>query len=241
MQTGLSIVASRYSVYKEVYAERHRTREEQRIGKEFIRDVDTIIEKIADELTEEEFDKIMQLREEIMGKYHRNEVKINHTVMEIICAKYLIKLGFDVSLEHSLNSISTDIYAQKGMGSLIVEVETGFVPPDHALDPMTYLKARVTSKITRYSSYANKFVLASPPHYIMQVPPSLTKPPRFRTEEEVAHMKMLCDLYYKSPPVSFEEIRNARIHSIYVVDVDNGALREWDVNEYMGKAALWTL
>ena len=183
----------------------------------------------------------MQLREEIMGKYHRNEVKIKHTVMEIICAKYLIKLGFDVSLEHSLNSVSTDIYAQKGMGSLIVEVETGFVPPDHALDPMTYLKARVTSKITRYSSYANKFVLASPPHYIMQVPPSLTKPPRFRTEEEVAHMKMLCDLYYKSPPVSFEEIRNARIHSIYVVDVDNGTLREWDVNEYMGKAALWTL
>ena len=183
----------------------------------------------------------MQLREELMGKYHRNEVKINHTVMEIICAKYLIQLGFNVSLEHSLNSVSTDIYAQKGMGSLIVEVETGFVPPDHALDPMTYLKARVTSKITRYSSYANKFVLASPPHYIMQVPPSLTKPPRFRTEEEVAHMKELCDLYYKSPPVTVEEIRNARIHSIYVVDVDNGVLREWDVNEYMGKAALWTL
>jgi hypothetical protein len=203
--------------------------------------VDALIEKISGELSEEEFRKIIQLREDLTRKYQRNEVKINHTVMELICAKHLIHMGFDVSLEHSLNSISTDIYAQKGMGSLIVEVETGFVPPDHALDPMTYLRARVTSKITRYSSYANKFVLASPPHYIMQVPPSLTKPPRFRTEEEVSHMKELCDLYYRSPPVSLEEIRNARIHSIYVVDVDNGTLKEWDVNDYMGKTALWSI
>jgi hypothetical protein len=176
-----------------------------------------------------------------MGKYSRNEVKINHTVMELICAKYLIKMGFDVSLEHSLNGISTDIYAQKGLGSLIVEVETGFVPPDHALDPMLYLRARVASKITRYSAFANKFVLASPPHYIMQVPPSLTKPPRFRTEDEVNSVKKLCDLYYSNPPVSLEEIRNARLHSIYVVDVDEGTLHEWEVNEYMGKAALWSL
>jgi len=203
--------------------------------------VDTIIDRITGGLNEEELNKMMLLRGELMEKHRRNEVKINHTVMELLCAKHLIQMGFDVSLEHSLNGISTDIYAQKGMGSLIVEVETGFVPPDHALDPMTYLRARVTSKITRYSSFANKFVLASPPHYIMQVPPSLAKPPRFRTEEEVAHMKTLCDLYYSNPPVSLEEIRNARIHSIYVVDVDNGALREWDVNEYMGKAALWAL
>jgi len=166
-------------------------------------------------------------------------VKINHSVMELICAKYLIKNGFEVDIEHELNNISTDIYAKKGYGSLIVEVETGFVPPEHALDPLTYLKARVTSKITRYSSYANKFILATTPYYIMQIPSSLVKPPRYRTAEEVEYMKNLCDMYYSNPPVTLEEIRNARLHSIFVVDVDNVLIHEWEINEYMGKASLW--
>ena len=75
----------------------------------------------------------------------------------------------------------------------------------------------------------------------MQIPPSLVKPPRFRTEEEINYIKTICDQYYSNPPVSLEEIRNARLHSIYVVDVDNTAIREWEVNEYMGKAALWNV
>jgi hypothetical protein len=176
-----------------------------------------------------------------VDKNQKRQVKINHSVMEIICAKYLVQNGFEVDIEHELNTLSTDIYAKKGYGSLIVEVETGFVPPDHALDPMMYLKARVASKITRYSAYANKFILATTPYYIMQVPSSLIKPPRFRTPEEVDYLKGLCDMYYSNPPVSLEEIRNARLHSIYVVDVDDTSIREWEVNEYMGKAALWAV
>jgi hypothetical protein len=113
------------------------------------------------------------------------------------------------------------------------------VPPDHALDPITYLNARIASKITRYSAFANKFVLASTPYYIMQIPSSLTKPPRFRTDEEITYMKSLCDLYYSNPPVSIEEIRNSRLHSIYIVDVDNVGVTELEVNEYIGRTALW--
>jgi len=194
---------------------------------------------MKDELDDEEYDKMLRLREDLVEMNSRNVVKINHSTLELVAAKYLVQDGFDVEIECNLNGISTDLYAQKGYGSLIVEVETGFVPPDHALDPMNYLTARVSSKITRYSSFANKFVLASPPHYIMQIPGSLTKPPRFRTEEEVAHIKKLCDMYYTNPPVTLEEIRNARIHSIYVVDVEKVHVKEWDIHEYMGKAALW--
>ncbi len=193
------------------------------------------------EVDSEEYERLMELRgllEELNG---RNKVKINHSVMELICAKHLIRDGFSVRLEHTLDGISTDIYAVKGYGSLIVEVETGFVPPEHALDPMNYLRARVASKITRYSGYANKFCLATPPHYIMQIPPALTKPPRFRTKEEIGSIKGLCDIYYSNPPVSVEEIRNARLHAIYVIDVDNVSVKEWEVNEYMGKAALWSV
>ncbi len=187
------------------------------------------------------YDKMLALKDNLLDLSSRNLVKINHSVMELVTAKYLIENGFDVKLEHELNGVFCDVYAMKGYGSVIVEVETGFVPPENAVDPTTYLKARIASKITRYSGFANKFILATPPYYIMQIPPALTKPPRFRTDEEIASIKGLCDLYYTSPPVSVDDIRNARLHSIYAIDVDNVSIREWEVNEYLGKAALWTI
>jgi hypothetical protein len=206
---------------------------------EFINDIDVAVQKLTHQLDEEELEKIHKLRNDLIEMHQRNIVKINHSVMEMIISKYLIKNGFDVNLEYFLNGLSCDIYAKKGYGSLIVEVETGFVPPDHALDPITYLKSRITSKITRYSAFANKFVLASTPYYIMQIPSSLTKPPRFRTDEEIVYMKSLCDLYYSNPPVSIEEIRNSRLHSIFIVDVDNVEVTEIELNEYVGRTALW--
>jgi hypothetical protein len=214
---------------------------EFRIANKFIEDIDYVVKKIEDELSQEEYGKILKLRESLLQLYRERRVKINHSVMELICAKFLVQTGFNVELEHELNGISTDIYAKKGFGSLIVEVETGFVPPTHALDPVNYLRARITSKITRYSAFANKFILATTPYYIMQIPSSLVKPPRFRTKEEINYIKTLCDQYYSNPPVSLEEIRNARLHSIYVVDVDNASIREWEVNEYMGKVGLWNV
>jgi hypothetical protein len=206
---------------------------------QFMRDIDTVVSKILGKMDESYHSQIRVLRDELERMHRQNRVKINHSVIELVCAAHLIEAGFGVQLETAVNGISTDIYAEKGLGSLMIEAETGFVPPENALDPLVYLKARAASKIIRYSGYANKFVLASPTYYVLQIPPSLTKPPRFRTEEEIAAIKKLCDLYYSNPPVSVEEIRNARLHAIYVVDVDNVSVREWEVNEYMGKASLW--
>ena len=208
---------------------------------EFESDVDGSIGKMRAELTSDEHDKLLRLRDRLPELHGMNLVKINHSIMELVCAKHLIKSGFEIELEHTLNGVSCDIYAVKGYGTLIVEVETGFVSPKYALDPRNYLKARIASKVTRYSGYANKFCLGTPPHYVMQIPPPLTKPPRFRTPEEVAAMKGLCDLYYTNPPVTVEEVRNARLHSIYSLDVDTVSVKELDVSEYMGKAALWSI
>ena len=207
----------------------------------FENDVDTVMEKMRGELNQEEYAKLLLLRDRLFQLNSRNLVKINHSIMELICAKHLTQGGFEVELERTLNGVSCDIYAVKGYGSLIVEVETGFVPPEHALDPQSYLRARIASKITRYSSYANKFCLGTPPHYIIQIPATLTRPPRFRTQEEIADIKRLCDLYYSSPPVTLEEIRNARLHSIYAIDVDTVSIRELDVNEYLEKTSFWSL
>ena len=205
-----------------------------------MRDIDSTVVKIREKTEPRHMPKIMVLRNELERMHQENRVKINHSVMELITAKHLIENGFEAKLEAGIDGVSADVYAEKGLGTLIVEVETGFVPPENALDPLIYLRARIASKIVRYSGYANKFVLATPPYYVLQIPAALTKPPRFRTDEEIASIKSLCDLYYSNPYVTLEEIRNARIHAIYVVDVDSVSVREWEVNEYMGKASLWS-
>jgi hypothetical protein len=206
----------------------------------FMQDIDSLIAKIRGKINIENLQKIKILRNQVELMHRDNLVKINHSIMELVIAKHLIETGFDTKLESKVNGISADIYAEKGLGAIIVEVETGFVPPENVLDPLQYLRARIASKIVRYSNFANKFVLATPPYHILQIPACLTKPPRFRTNEEIETIKLLCDLYYNKPQVSVEEIRNARLHAVYVVDVEKVVVREWEVNEYMGKASLWS-
>jgi len=181
--------------------------------------------------------KLVALKERLLQLQKENVVKINHSVMELVCAKYLIQKGYDVQLEYVLNDILTcDLFSTKGYGNLIVEIETGFIPPDHALDPLTYLSARLASKIIRYSSFAGKFALGVPPHYVLHFPRALSSPPRRRTVEDIAFIKRLCDSYYQNPPVTEEEIRNARIQEIYVIDVDRAKVLEIDPEAYMKRA-----
>ena len=122
------------------------------------------------------------------------------------------------------------------MGNLIVEVETGFIPPENALAPLTYTSARLASKIIRYSSFAGKFALGVPPHYILPFPRALAKPPRNRADWEIMQIKKLCDAYYQKPPVTLEEIRNARIQEIYIIDVDHAKVQEIDPEAYLKRA-----
>ncbi len=194
------------------------------------------LESLSKKLTEREDElvskEIRRLKGQLLSLHKENLVKISHSVMELVCAKYLIQAGYTVNLERVLDGLSCDIYARKGFGSLIVEVETGFVPPEHALDPSTYIRARIASKVTRYSSYAEKFGLAVPSHYAMPIHPALTRPPRDRSSDEVREVKALCDLYYSNPPVSLEEIRHARIHTVYILDVDNATVRETEPGTY---------
>ena len=193
--------------------------------------------KNVDEKTRE---KLISLKDRLVRLRDERVVKINHSVMELVCAKHLILKGYEVDLERSINGgLICDLYGVKGYGTLIVEVETGFVPPEHALDPSLYNKARITSKITRYSNQANKFGLGVPPYYIIQVPPALAKPPKSRTPEELKEIKSLCDLYYRNPPVSLDEIRNAHLHAIYIIDVDKGRIQEMDPNTYTENTLDW--
>lgn len=173
------------------------------------------------------------VKSRLIELYKRNVVKINHSAMELVCARHLIRYDYAVDVERQLNDILIcDLYATKGDGEAIVEIETGFIPPEHALDPLSYYSARVASKIARYSKFANQFVLATPPVSVLPIPKLFRRPPRDRGRDEIMRVKELCDRYYRNPPVSFNEILNSHLHMIYIINVDQGKVTEMDIDSY---------
>jgi hypothetical protein len=197
----------------------------------------TDVTNLADKMTTGEPAEIMKrmdfVKFRLIELYKRNIVKINHSAMELVCARHLIRYGYAVDVERQLNDILIcDLYATKGDGEAIVEIETGFIPPEHALDPLSYYSARVASKIARYSKFANQFVLATPPVSVLPIPRIFRRPPRDRAREDIIQVKDLCDSFYRNPPVSFSEILNSHLHMVYIINVDQGKVTEMDVDSY---------
>jgi hypothetical protein len=207
----------------------------------FNRDLEILLTRLNTDTDKEARKKLNFLRDKLINLHEENIVKINHSVMELVCAKHLILKGYEVDIERSVDGLICDLYGVKGLGSHIVEVETGFIPPRHALNPANYRKSRIASKIIRYGNHSDKFALGVPPYYLLQIPDILVRPPRDRTSEDLKYLKTLCDLYYKNPPVSLEEIRNARIHLIYIIDVDGITTREVDPATYLKKRDIFSL
>lgn len=199
----------------------------------FTADVTDLAAKMTVGESEEIIMRMDFVKTRLIDLYKRNIVKINHSAMELVCARHLIRYDYAVDVERQLNDILIcDLYATKGDGEAIVEIETGFIPPEHALDPLSYYSARVASKIARYSKFANQFVLATPPVSVLPIPQIFRRPPRDRGRDEINRVKDLCDRYYRNPPVSFNEILNSHLHMIYIINVDQGKVTEMDIDSY---------
>ena len=202
----------------------------------FVADVTSLSDKLSAGEPEEIISRIDFVRNRLIELYKRNLVKINHSVIELVCAKHLIRYGYSVDVEKQLTEILVcDVHAEKGEGIAIVEIETGFIPPEHALDPLGYYAARIASKIARYSKYSNQFVLATTPVSVLPIPPLFRRPPRDRRSSEVREIKKLCDKYYMNPPVTEDELLNARVHMIYIINTDAGKVTEMDVDSYLDR------
>ena len=46
-------------------------------------------------------------------------------------------------------------------------------------------------------------------------------------------LKNLCDRFYKNPKIKFDDIQNAHIHSIYLINTDKGFAKELDPEAYL--------
>ena len=200
----------------------------------FTDDIYAIAQRLSERQTDEAKSKINYVRERLIELYTQNLVKINHSVLEITCASNLISQGYSVDVEKPLSdNLVCDVFATKGDGTFIMEIETGFTPPDHALDTIDYYVARIASKIARYSKYCSKFALATPVVGILPIPKLFLKPPSERSEEEIKKIKTLCDRFYKSPPIDSDDILNARLHSIYLINIDKGFAKQLDPCSYL--------
>jgi len=202
--------------------------------KKFSNDIFEMSEKLSKNLKENDVPKLNFVGQQLIGMYKKNLVKINHSILELICASNLISKGFAVEVEKDISDILVcDIFAKKGGGNNIIEIETGFTPPEHAMDTIDYFSARIMSKIARYSQHCSKFSLATPVVGLLPISKIFLLPPNARKKEDVQKIKDLCDRYYKNPPIDYDDILNAHLHSIYLINIDKGFAKELDPQGYV--------
>ncbi|HUT07158.1 MAG TPA: hypothetical protein VMW74_10805 [Nitrosopumilaceae archaeon] len=200
----------------------------------FRNDVYEVTDRLANNLSYEDLPKLNNVCQQLIEMYKKNLVKINHSVLELVCAANLIANGYLVEVEKQISDILVcDLFAKKGDGDTIIEIETGFTPPDHAMDTVDYSTARIMSKIARYSKFCSKFSLATPVMGIIPIPKIFLIPPNSRKKEDVKKVQNLCDRYYKNPSINYDDILNARLHSIYLINVDKDFAKPLDPQGYV--------
>ncbi len=182
--------------------------------------------------------KVFELAEILVSLHRSNLVKVNHSALELVCARSLVKDGYDVKVEHKLDkTLVCDVLGTGNDEKLIVEIETGFVPPEHALEPSAYVQARVSSKIARYSRFAGRFALGTTPSYVLDLPEFFVIPPGSRKVEEGMKVKALTDRFYSKPPIALEDFMVGRLDSIFIVDVDSASCERMTPRSYFEAAS----
>lgn len=196
-------------------------------------DVYTITNRLSSQLQKDDVPKLNYVRQRLIELYEQNLVKINHSVLELICAANLVSKGYSVDVEKQLtDSLVCDVYAKKDNQISIIEIETGFTPPEHALDTIDYYVSRVVSKIARYSKFCEEFSLATPVIGILPIHRTFLNPPVLRSESEIKKIKIICDRFYKNPPIEYDDILNAKLNFVYLINIDKGFAKQLDPISY---------
>jgi hypothetical protein len=119
-----------------------------------------------------------------------------HAMLQFLVALDLHRRGFDVSVEEPVDGgFKADVYAEGPTGRVIVEIETGYVPPDRMYELEGFLEAKVAFKAVAYSFYTDLFVVATPSHMSLSIPEELLKPIESRSVEDVIAIRELALRY----------------------------------------------
>jgi len=203
-------------------------------------------------------DKLMPIRDRLVELNKKRLVKINHSILQVICATHLIEQGYSVQIEHPLlgGQLSADLFATRkkdpdieeniesiliserlglsdNVEALVVEVETGFVPPKAASYPGKYQTARVAAKIARYCRYSHKFGMATPNYHVLQIPRVLMLPPEQRSSEKLKDLLERCNEFYHNPPILMDSLKMSEVDSVYIINVDHVITTEISPEKYL--------
>ncbi len=221
----------------------------------FSRDIDTLLLELTPHSNSDVMSKLANIRDRLVQLKKQRVVKINHSVLELLVSKYLLESGYDVYVEEPMDGgpLIADILAHRRpmkkaemlkqsieqevlmeeSESLLVEIETGFVPPFAALNPGEYRQARIAAKIARYSCLTDRFALGAPFYHLLQIPRMYLSNPKERTEAEAQKVKALCDIYYRDPRIPLESLLSAELDSVYLIDVDNRSVSRLSARSYL--------
>jgi len=206
--------------------------------KRFREDLYEVARRACSEEEGKALTRMMAIADILVGMYKKKLVKINHSALELVCAGSLVREGCEVRVENRLGrTLVCDVFGKSARGQLIVEIETGFIPPEAALVPSVYARSRIASKIARYSRFADRFALGTTPAYVLDFPRFFVKDTDERTTEDAEEVKALTDVYYDKPSISVEELMKSHLDSVVVIDVDKATTHELDPKTYQQRAA----
>ena len=224
----------------------------------FARDLDKLLDQLQPTTDSDTMEQLTIIRDRLVELNRKRLVKINHSVMQVLCAKHLIEQDYDVKIEHPLvgGQLMADLFAirerepkfendieslliSERLGlpvkkeALVVEVETGYVPPKAALYPIRYRQTRIAAKIARYCRYSHRFGLAAPNYHVLQIPEILLEPPEHRDITEIQRIKEECDQFYKSPPILLDTLAMSETDYIYSINVDHVTVTQIPPHKYL--------
>ena len=74
----------------------------------FDRDLDILLARLTSDINAEEQKQLKALKDKLIRLHEENVVKINHSVMELVCAKHLVLKGYEVDIERPVNGFVCD-------------------------------------------------------------------------------------------------------------------------------------
>jgi hypothetical protein len=194
------------------------------------------LERMLESTITSNFNGLSEVLDKLDFEVSRGGIARYHAILQFIVALDLHRRGFDVSVEEPVDGVfKADVYAESPLGRVIVEVETGYVPPDRIHSLEEFLEAKMVFKAVAYSAYTDVFMIATPNHIKMPVPRELLIPVEDRDESDIMAIRELALRYDKSKAsrilwrahlsrldgIAYVNVMNQKVSYIIMADLGN--------------------
>ena len=206
------------------------------------------LKELESELDEQQVMKLDRIGKKLMDCMENRTNYPDHAFLQLVCSQYMLKKGYDVIVEYWEDPLRCDIKAY-GPGSndrdeISIEVETGHTYPEsRIMEVVEDRRGREIRKIGLYSYTSKRFAFCIPSNYVLQLPKEFAKPPDERDSEKMMEYLGVCHNYCrragKSMKPTFEDLLNAELDMILIVDPVGMTVTEKNVKEYMSTCSVY--